>query len=102
MPVSFIIFILGLAAFFTALLLFVFRCNRKQSPHYAMYWVLGLVAWLSCGGFAIRTTYQEMGIRFAFEAIPKTSMPPHLNTIMKIFKELVDSVTTNRSYGFLT
>ena len=102
MPISFIIFILGLVAFFTALVLCVFRRNRKQSPHYAMYWILGLVALLLCGGFAIRTAYQEMGIRFAFEAIPKTSMPPHWNTIMKIYWESVGPVTMNRSYGFLT
>ncbi len=71
MPISFIIFILGLVAFFTALALFVFRRNRKQSPHYATYWILGLVALLLCGGFAIRTAYQEMVIRMAFEAIPQ-------------------------------
>ena len=71
MPISFSIFILGLVAFFTALVLFVFRCKRKQSHHNAMYWILGLVALLFCGGFAIRTAYQEMVIRFAFEAIPQ-------------------------------
>ena len=71
MPISFIIFILGLVAFFTALVLCVFRRNRKQSPHYAMYWILGLVALLLCGGFAIRTAYQEMVIRMAFEAVPQ-------------------------------
>lgn len=71
MPISFSIFILGLVAFFTALVLFVFRCKRKQSHHNAMYWILGLVALLFFGGFAIRTAYQEMVIRFAFEAIPK-------------------------------
>ena len=71
MPITFIIFILGLVAFFTALVPCVFRRNRKQSPHYAMYWILGLVALLLCGGFAIRTAYQEMGIRVAFEAIPQ-------------------------------
>ncbi len=71
MPITFIIFILGLVAFLTALVLCVFRRNRKQSPHYAMYWILGLVALLLCGGFAIRTAYQEMGIRVAFEAIPQ-------------------------------
>ena len=71
MPISFIIFILGLVAFVTALVLCVFRRNRKQSPHYAMYWILGLVALLLCGGFAIRTAYQEMVIRMAFEAVPQ-------------------------------
>ena len=71
MPISFSIFILGLVAFFTALVLFVFRHKRKQSHHNAMYWILGLVALLLFGGFAIRTAYQEMVIRFAFEAIPK-------------------------------
>ena len=71
MPISFSIFILGLVAFFTALVLFVFRRNRKQSPHYAMYWILGLVALLLCGGFAIRTAYQEMVIRMDFEAVPQ-------------------------------
>ena len=71
MPISFIIFILGLVAFFTALIFFVFRRNRKQSHHNALYWILGLVALLLCGGFAIRTAYQELGIRVAFEAIPQ-------------------------------
>ena len=71
MPISFIIFILGLVAFFTALVLCVFRRNRKQSPHYAMYWILGLVALLLCGGFAIRTAYQEMVIRMDFEVVPQ-------------------------------
>ena len=71
MPISFIIFILGLIAFFTALILCVFRRNRKQSPPKAMYWILGLVALLLCGVFAIRTAYQEMVIRMAFEAIPQ-------------------------------
>ena len=71
MPISLIIFILGLVAFFTALVLFVFRRKRKQSHHHAMYWILGLVALLLFGGFAIRTAYQEMVIRFAFEAIPQ-------------------------------
>ena len=71
MPITFIIFILGLVAFFTALVPCVFRRNRKQSPLYAIYWILGLVALLLCGGFAIRTAYQEMVIRMAFEAVPQ-------------------------------
>ncbi len=71
MPISFSIFILGLVAFFTVLVLFVFRRKRKQSHHNAMYWILCLVALLLFGGFAIRTAYQEMVIRFAFEAIPQ-------------------------------
>ena len=71
MPISLIIFILCLVAFFTALVLCVFRRNRKQSLHYAMYWILGLVALLLCGGFAIRTAYQEMVIRMDFEVVPQ-------------------------------